>query len=139
MNAGQIILTTTVFLAGCHPWWSQQVVPAAPPMPYPMTSAPVVVGPPYVLGEPAFQAPQQMPVYPPGSTGVPLPSQTPGSIFGPPAGTPVVAGPAVGSPQPGVPPGAVVGPPGVPGAPPAVPIPPSTVVVPVVDEELAWD
>jgi hypothetical protein len=142
MNTWKIILAPTVFLAGCQPW-SQQIAPAAPPMPYPTTAAPMVVGPPYVQGQPVFQAPPQgTPVYPPGSTVVPLPSQTPGSIFGPPMGAPVV-GPAPGLPPGAVPPGAVV-PPGAmvgpqPGVPVAPPGPANPIVVPVADEDLAWD
>src|SRR4029079_8058478 len=115
MNTWQIILVPTVFLAGCQPWWSQQIAPAAPARPYPTTGAPVIVGPPYTQGQPMFQAPppRGVPIYPPGSTVVPLPSQTPGSIFGPPMGAPPIAGPV-----PGLPPGAVVAPqPGMPGAP----------------------
>src|SRR5438552_10378879 len=106
MNTWQIILAPVVFLAGCQPWWSQQMAPAAPAVPYPTTPAPSFVGgPPYLTDGAMFQAPPQgVPMYPPGSTVVPLPSQTPGSIFGPPMGPP--------SPTPmlGIPPGVVVAP-----------------------------
>lgn len=139
MNKWQIILAPVVFLAGCQPWWAQQLAPAAPPMggPYPTTGAPpVVAGPPYLQASPMFQAPPQgVPIYPPQSTVVPLPSQTPGSIFGPPVGQ---AGPS--PTMPGVLPGAVVAPqPGAPGGPAAVAGPANPIMVPVVDEEVAWD
>jgi hypothetical protein len=118
----------------------------------------VVNGQPYLQTAPGAgptyvqPTPSGVPIYPPGSTVVPLPSQTPGSIFGPPA-TPnsVVMVPQT----PGVPeqlpppPGVVVpgsqAPPGVvvPGAAPppqmVVTGPPNPISVPVVDEEYAWD
>jgi hypothetical protein len=78
---------------------------------------------------------QAMPVYPPHSTVVPLPSQTPGTIFGPPLGQPLPGPPA------GLPPGAVVAPqPGVVvGGPEVVAGPGNPIMVPVVDEQMAWD
>ncbi len=134
MNKWQIILTPIVFLAGCQFWSAQQVAPAAPP--YPATGVPpVVIGPPYLQSEPMVQpGTLPVPVYPPQSTVVPLPSQTPGSIFGPPMAAP---GP---NPMVGVPPGAVVAPqPGIPGMPGVVAGPPNPIMVPVVNEELTWD
>src|SRR5262245_19543959 len=103
MNKWQIILAPVVFLAGCQSWWPQQVAPAAPPaaaVPYPVTTvAPVVVEPPFVEGPPMLQpAMPAVPIYPPQSTIVPLPSQTPGSIFGPPAGAPVTLQPVPSPP-----------------------------------------
>jgi len=135
MNKRQIILSSTVFLAGCQFWPSQQVAPAAPP--YPATGVPpVVIGPPYLQGPPMIQQGMQpVAVYPPQSTVVPLPSQTPGSIFGPPPGPPMA-----GPPMSGLPPGAVVAPlPGPPEGPPVVAGPPNPIMVPVIDENLAWD
>lgn len=136
MNKRQIILAPIIFLAGCQTWWPQQVAPAAPPpvVPYPTTSvAPVVVGPPFLQGPPLLEpATPAVPIYPPQSTIVPLPSQTPSAIFGPPTGMPVPSQP--------VPPGAVVGPQPVEALPPpAVAGPPNPIMVPVVDENLAWD
>jgi hypothetical protein len=169
MSDWQIILALLVFLTGCHPWSAQQLAPAAPPMagPYPMTTAPVVVidqsG--AAAGSMIVQpVPQGVPVLPPQSTVVPLPSHTPGSIFGPPVmapGTPVAGTPEVLPPPPGV-----VGP-TIPGAMPAgepvspladvapggmvspqfglpagqeLPVGPGNPIsVPAVDEELAWD
>jgi hypothetical protein len=132
MNKRQIILASAVFLAGCQFSAAQQVAPAAPP--YPATGVPpVVIGPPYLQAPPMVQAgPPPVAVYPPQSTVVPLPSQTPGTIFGPPTGPPVV-----GAPMTGVPPGALV--PEPPGGPPIVAGPPNPIMVPVVDENLAWD
>lgn len=136
MNTSQIILPPIVFLAGCQPWWAQQFAPAAPPTPYSTTPSPAVMAaPPYPTASAMFQAPPQgVPIYPPGSTVVPLPSQTPGSIFGPPVGPP---GPA---PMAGAPPGAVVTPqPVAPAGPEAISGGPNPIAVPVVNEELAWD
>jgi hypothetical protein len=169
MGDWQIILTLLVFLTGCHPWSAQQLAPAAPPMasPYPMTSAPVVVidqsgaaaGPMIVP-----PAPQGTTILPPQSTVVPLPSHTPGSVFGPPAMAPVA--PTTGIPEVLPPPPGVVGPiipgtmpPGVSISPladvaaggmvspqfglpagPEIPAGPGNPIsVPAVDEELAWD
>jgi hypothetical protein len=100
--------------------------------------APVVVEPPFMQGPPILQpAVPAVPIYPPQSTIVPLPSQTPGSIFGPPAGMPVPLQPVPSQP---VPSGAVVGPqPPEAAAPPVVAGPPNPIMVPVVDENLAWD
>jgi hypothetical protein len=173
MSDWQIILALPVFLTGCHPWSAQQLAPAAPPLaaPYPTTSAPVVVidqsvaatGP--MMVQPA---PQGVPVLPPQSTVVPLPSHTPGSIFGPPAaptGAALSTAPETLPPPPGVVgpviPGAVPQPPvaGVPVSPladvapggmvspqfglppgPELPVGPGNpIAVPAVDEELAWD
>ncbi len=80
------------------------------------------------------QGAQSVPIYPPQSTVVPLPSQTPGSIFGPPAGPPMVGAPMQSLPSP---PGAIVQ--GPPGSPAVVAGPPNPIMVPVVDENLAWD
>ncbi len=135
MNKRQFILATAVFFAGCQFWPAQQVAPAAPP--YPTTGVPpVVIGPPYLQGPPIIQqGAQPVAVYPPQSTMVPLPSQSPGSIFGPPAGPPLP-----GVPMTGLPPGAVVTPePGAPGTPAVVAGPPNPIMVPVIDENLAWD
>src|SRR5437868_67347 len=121
MSKWQIILSPVVFLAGCQPWWGQQLAPAAPPgSPYPATTAPApVFGPPYIQPQPMIQpGTPVVPVYPPQSTVVPLPSQTPGSIFGPPMAP---TGPI---PTNGVPPGAVVAPQaGVPVGPEAIAAP----------------
>src|SRR4051812_3727272 len=134
MNKWKIILTSAVFLAGCQFFPSQQVAPAAPP--YPTTGAPpIVIGPPYLQPQPMFQTgPPPVAVYPPQTTVVPLPSQTPGSIFGPPPGPPMVGS------APGLPPGAIVSPqPGPPGIPAVAPGPPNPIMVPVADENIAWD
>jgi hypothetical protein len=135
MKKWQIILTSAFFLAGCQFLPPQQVAPAAPP--YPTTGAPpVAAGLPYLQAPPMIQpGPQPVAVYPPQSTVVPLPSQTPGSIFGPP---PAVAG-VVGA-NPGLPPGAVMVPqPGAPGGLAVMAGPPNPIMVPVGDENLAWD
>ena len=77
---------------------------------------------------------QPVAVYPPQSTVVPFPSQTPGSIFGPPAGPPMSGS------IPGLPPAAVVTPqPGPPGVPVVEAGPPNPIMVPVGEENLAWD
>jgi hypothetical protein len=79
--------------------------------------------------------PQPMAVYPPQSAVVPLPSQTPGTLFGPPPGPQLPR-----APTPGLPPGAVAMPqPGPPGIPAIVAGPPNPILVPVGDENLAWD
>jgi len=144
MKAPQIILCAAILL-GCASAYAQQL--SAPP-----ANAPV-----YLQAPPVIQpAPQIMPVYPPQTTVVPLPSQTPGSIFGPPPATaaappgifPPPAAPTEELPAPpGVAP-VIVGPgaapiPVVPGAPvqvpAAIPAPPSTITVPVMDDDVAWD
>jgi hypothetical protein len=134
MDKTKIILALGFFLADCQLCLSQQFVP--PGQPYQTTGAPpAVVGQPYPQPQPMVQPGQPPAVYPPGTTVVPLPSQTPGSIFGPPAG-PTMVGPTPA----GLPPGAIVapqgGPPGVPGV---VAGPPNPILVPVGDENVAWD
>jgi hypothetical protein len=74
------------------------------------------------------------PVYPPQTTVVPLPSQTPGSIFGPPAVPTAPVSPTIAPPAPIVPP-----PPGTPGGPPVAGSPANPIQVPVFDEDVAWD
>jgi hypothetical protein len=155
MNVRQIILLLSAFLGLGQELAGQQFVPAGPAAPYTSSNVPgqpmVVSGPqPYLQPSPmVFQpTPQGLPVYPPQSTVVPLPSQTPGSIFGPPAGPPAVPpGAVVTVPQPigaseqlPLPPGVgpvVVGP----GMPPAIaaPDPANPISVPVIDDDLAWD
>jgi hypothetical protein len=88
-----------------------------------------------------------VPIYPAQSTVVPLPSQTPGSIFGP----PIVATPGapVAVPQQSLPPvnplaqiapGGVLSPQfGLPTGPEAIAGPGNPISVPVADEELTWD
>ena len=152
MKVWRIILSPAVFLALGQYLAAQQFVPPGPPgaTPYPGTStvAPpaVVSGPQYLQPTPMViqPSPQVMPAYPPQTTVVPLPSQTPGSIFGPPTVPPgaVVTVPQapVGTEQLPLPPGAapmMVGP----GAPPPVVgvDPANPISVPVVDDDLAWD
>jgi hypothetical protein len=87
------------------------------------------------------------PIYPPPSSGVILPSQTQGTIFGPPgavtaplAGSVLVPQAAGAVEQLPAPPGAapvMVPQPGA--APVAAPGPPNPISVPVVDDDLAWD
>lgn len=184
MQVRQIILTGGFLLTVADATFGQPAVPAPQPIvtqpqmimqqpvgapqpvvttPAPAGAAPVLIdGQPYVPGAPAVvqPAPQSTVVYPPGSTVVPLPSQSPGSIFGPPMSPNIGAAqpPGVAVPeQLPAPPGAIV--PGVPGeiqlpgqVPGAMPMqgppgavpgpaagPPNTISVPVVDDELAWD
>jgi hypothetical protein len=133
MNKTKVILAFGFFLAACQLCLSQQFVP--PGQPYQTTGAsPAVVGQPYLQSQPMIQPGQPPAVYPPGTTVVPLPSQTPGSIFGPPPG------PTAVGPNSGLPPGAIVVPQ---GGPPGVPVaaagPPNPILVPVGDENAAWD
>lgn len=154
MTHWQIILALLISLTGCQPWSPQQFAPAAQPLvatPYPMTTAPqpiIVPGPPYLQTLPAIiqPAPPVVPVYPPQSTVVPLPSHTPGSIFGPPlaqpttvpSGVPPVAAP--GSPLADIAPGGMISPQfGLPAGLEATAGLANPIAVPVVDEELAWD
>jgi hypothetical protein len=141
MKTWQIILSLAVFLADCQFGRSQQPVPVVAPPP-PAGTQPAVFGPPYLPQQPMIQPAQQpAAVYPPSQSPlIPLPSQTPGTIFGPPGPPPVV-----GQPMMAPPPGAVVeplpSPPGAvpPGALPAAPGPPNPIMVPVADETYAWD
>ncbi|MEX0642321.1 MAG: hypothetical protein WD468_06450 [Pirellulales bacterium] len=142
LRSWQIILTPLVILAGCQSLGAQQAPPAGPPMatPYPTTTvAPVNVdGPPYLQTAPVIiqPVPQGVPIYPPQSTVVPLPSQTPGSIFGPPAAPP---GSVFTFPQAPVGPEQLPPPPGASPVPIAVPGPANPISVPVADDDVAWD
>lgn len=183
MQVRQFILAGGILLTFAAAMFAQQVVPTPQPVvtqpqvimqqpvgapqpivttPAPAGAAPALVdGQPYVEGAPMVvqPAPQSTVVYPPGSTIVPLPSQTPGSIFGPPmspnmsaaqpagvvvpeqlpAPTGVIVPGAPGAMQlPGQVPTAMPMQ-GVPGAVPPPACPPNTISVPVVDDELAWD
>ena len=139
MRRCQIILVAVIFLAAQPRCLAQYAAPAPQPAAgaySPVAGQPVMGADPQctyptpVLIQPA---PQIMPVYPPQSTVVPLPSHTPGSVFGPPVGQAV--------------PGALPQPPVVaPAVPGALPQPPvaapglaNPIAVPVVDDELAWD
>ncbi len=81
----------------------------------------------------------------PGASGtiVPLPSQTPGSIFGPPLVAPTAglpAGAAPVSPLADIAPGGLVSPQfGLPAGPEALAGPQNVIAVPVVDDDWAWD
>jgi hypothetical protein len=137
MSNWKIILAALAFFVWSRELVAQQFAPAGPPVATPVP----VAGPPVVQGQPYLQAPPMIqqgtpaaPIYPPQSTVVPLPSQTPGSVFGPPVEQ-LPPPPGVVAPQPGVP----VGPPGAPMGAPIVAGPPNPIVVPVIDEGLAWD
>jgi hypothetical protein len=146
MRRWQVILTQVIILTGCQPWLGQQFASAAPPAasPYPTTTvppgAPSGAAPgPYLQPSPTIiqPAPPVAPVYPPQSTVVPLPSHTPGSVFGPPAAQGMPAGPGPTTIEPSIP--------GVLPQPPVATPPgptlgaPNPISVPVVDEDLAWD
>src|SRR5690348_13747802 len=114
MKTWQIILSLAVFLADCQLGHSQQPAPVvvSPPT---AGGQPAVFGPPYLQQQQMIQPAQQpAAVYPQAQSPlIPLPSQTPGTIFGPPAPPPAAGQPIVG-PPPGVaveplpsPPGAV--------------------------------
>jgi hypothetical protein len=140
-----------------HAWQNcaaQNAIPAGQPVaaPYGVLPAPQPIflpeadctQPPVIIPEtdctqsqPIFIDPAPvMPIYPPQSTVVPLPSHTPGTIFGPPAQGGVAPG-TVPQSAVGVPPGVMPGPGGA--APPVATGPANPILVPVVDEELAWD
>lgn len=137
------ILASFIFFVGGQNLSAQQFADPMPVVGVPSTApaAPgVVSGQPYVQTGPGMIEPGSpaLPMYPPGSTVVPLPSQTPGSIFGPPvppAGSAAVAPPLGTVPMPSaiVAPGAAL-----PGQPVAG-VPANTITVPVVDDEMAWD
>jgi hypothetical protein len=149
MNKWQIILTAAIFLAADRQGAGQSDAPAAAATVSAQTGSP----PPVVLPEPPYlqttpvviqPAPQAVPVVPPGSTAVPLPSHTPGSVFGPPlvSGPPAPAShsPAPLRPLAGVAPGGMVSPQfGLPPGPEATAGPPNPIVVPVADEDFAWE
>ena len=103
----------------------------------------VLPAPPYLEPSPTLvqPAPQALPIFPSPTTAVPLPSQTPGSIFGPPA-VPAAPQPAVVpvSPLANIAPGGSISPQfGLPPGPEITAGPPNPISVPVADEELAWD
>lgn len=144
MKCWHFIPVSLVFLVGGQYLPAQQFAEPAPAVgvPFAAPAAPGVVGgQPYVQTAPAMVDPGSpaLPMYPPGSTVVPLPSQTPGSIFGPPvppAGSAAVAAPPGVMP---VPPPAIAAPGvAVPGQ-PVIGGPANAITVPVVDDELAWD
>src|SRR5262245_30892495 len=157
----RIILTTTIFFGASEGGPAQQFAPGTPPSApptiapaYPQApgSAPVSLPPPYLQTTPVVVQPAQpvTPIFPaPGATGtvVPLPSQTPGSIFGPPLVAPGAAVPpgAVVTPQPVSPladvaPGGLVSPQfGLPAGPEPVSGPQNVIAAPVVDDDWAWD
>jgi hypothetical protein len=148
MRGIQIILTQLVFLAGCHQTWGQPTAPATPPLaaPYPATPAPTVFVP---SGQPYYQGPMLVPTQPTGPMVYPQPSVLPGSVVVP---QPMTSQPPVGFAPPGVmgvppagaplPPGAIVDP-----AAPAQIAPnpemqslgPNPIVIPVTNDEVAWD
>jgi hypothetical protein len=141
----QVILALAISLA-CGNAWSQQAVPPAT-----SPAATIAPGPPYLQpGSAMIQpAPQIVPIYPAQSTVVPLPSQTPGSIFGPPMvaapGGPAGAVPplpaaAPVSPLAQIAPGGVLSPHfGLPVGPEASVGPGNPLLIPVADDEFAWD
>jgi hypothetical protein len=140
MNCWQIILAPLLILAGWQVSSAQYAAPGGQPAMAPHSVFPApqpmffpeadCTQPAPVFLEPS---PPVMPVYPPQSTVVPLPSHAPGSIFGPPASSGAAVPGALPQPAYGIP-GALPQPPmgAAPG--PANPIP-----VPVANEELAWD
>jgi hypothetical protein len=161
MRQRQIILAIAIFLVGRQTATAQQFVPPNLPQVAPSylpTTAPpgAVVAPPYLQPSPTLiqPAPAITPfATSPGAsnTVVPLPSQTPGSIFGPPLTAPtngVPAGAPAGmpptfapvSPLADIAPGGLMSPQfGLPAGPEAIGMPTNLISVPVVDDELAWD
>lgn len=141
----QIILSPLALLAISHLAAAQPPATFTPPAQQyaPPNVAPINVdNQGYAQPAPGQQVPPGMPIYPPGTTVVPLPSQTPGSIFGPPAvppGTPVPPGVGVPEqlPSPFGAGAVVVGPGGAVPMPVAGPANP--ISVPVADDDLAWD
>lgn len=149
----QFILTPIAISAICQLAIAQQLSPFAPPPApqYPAANvAPINVdNPPYLQpAQPGQPVPTGMPIYPPGSTVVPLPSQAPGSIFGPPTAPQEVAGPPGIAGPPGVMvpeqlpspfgAGSVVVGPGA-GVPMPVAGPANPISVPVANDDVAWD
>jgi hypothetical protein len=166
MNVRRIILLLIV-LSGCKPWTPQQYPGNVAPIvlqEYPTTGVPAVVSPqppmggaqpPGVFaGPPSMQpspvlidpGPGAASVFPPQTTVVPLPSHMPGSIFGPPIGSPA------GAPTFAPPPTALAGPLadiapggmmaqqfGLPTGPEAMALVASSISVPVTNDEWAWD
>jgi hypothetical protein len=132
----KIILAVTLFLAGFTSWvgprpLAAQTMPSTyspyPALPVPQ---PAMQGAPYVFPPPVINAPPtSVPIYPLDSAVAPLPMVAPGPMLVPSGGSL--------SPQFGLPPGPEALP--LPAAPGAVSLPPNPIVVPVADEELAWD
>ena len=106
MNYCRIILIAGAFVVSGYAWSQESTAPGptihggwCPPRLAPATQATVLPGPPYLQTSPVIQpAPQVVPVFPQQSTVVPLPSQTPGSVFGPPL---VTNAPGMIPPPPG--------------------------------------
>ncbi|MEX2317176.1 MAG: hypothetical protein WD669_08490 [Pirellulales bacterium] len=129
------IILLLVAAAGCRPWTPQHVAPTAPPVlvqEYPVTG---VSPSPMIVDQGSGPAP----VFPPHSTVVPLPSHTPGSIFGPPVGSPAMPAAPAG-PLADIAPGGLVSPQfGLPPGPEGLPLVASSISVPVTNDEWAWD
>jgi hypothetical protein len=161
MKCWQIILAVAIFFEAIENILSQQVAPGTPPSAppaagpaYPVTTVPTtgaIQPPPYMQTAPVViqSGPPVAPVVPaPGTAGtaVPLPSQTPGSIFGPPlvapnSGVPnaAVVEPAPVSPLADIAPGGQVSPQfGLP-SPETLAGPQNAIAVPVVNDDWAWD
>ncbi len=142
MHRGPIILVVLVLpvwlvFFGCKPWAPQQLAPPAPPVvvqPVPTNgTGPSALAPSPLLID---QGPGLAPIYPPQSTAVPVPSQTPGSIFGPPLVSPAAPAGSLADIAPG---GAVSPQFGLPPGPEALAAVPSSITVPVTNDEWAWD
>jgi hypothetical protein len=147
MSYLKLVLVATISLALNQSVAAQQFPSGATSSSTPTTT---IAAPPYLQTTPVViqPAPPLTPVAPAPSaaaTVVPLPSQTPGSIFGPPISAPSQnpAAPAVSapvSPLVEIAPGGLVSPQfGLPAGPEPVAAPSNLIAVPVVDEELAWD
>ena len=157
----RFILGGVICLACIQPLFAQQAPPVPP---YPTTSAPaqpIITGPPYLAQSSPMviqPAPNVVPVTQGPATVVPLPSQTPGSIFGPPATNPWTPGapmagtgavavpqmpPTVGAPVgplADIAPGGMVSPQfGLPAGPDGVTVPASAITVPITDDNAAWE
>lgn len=142
MAGMEIILTVAIFLTGCMPGArpltpvAQPVIVTEAPGPY-LQPSPTLVQP---VGPPA------MPAFPPQTTMVPLPSHTPGSIFGPPAtaapsaaSPPATAAAPALSPLADFAPGGTMSPQfGLPSGPDLSAGVPNPLSVPVTDDAYAW-
>jgi len=156
MAAYQFILPL-IALVGCQPWTPQPYVPVVQPIiveEYPVTGAApvilpqgpvfaapsgVIAGPPFVQPPPVIiqQGPQIAPAGPPHPSNNLPPPPAAGPVFGPPLGQ---APTLPTGPLADIAPGGMMSPQfGLPAGPEAMPPLPSSISVPVANDEWAWD